>query len=170
VLSRGRDLLCWSVSSNPFREIAEADSLGENAEPEPSQNPAQEASATMTETALPPRNFSIALEDRMRAFVNGPPAYMRRKRRIEDLADAIGDALLEIERGAVPDAEALARRTGKSLATLNELIAVHNRYYPCEANLPLDPRTGALLERGSPWAPLPAATKESLLAAARARR
>ncbi len=31
---------------------------------------------------------------------------------------------------------------------LNELIDKHNRYYPIEANLPIDVRTGRLLDRG----------------------
>jgi hypothetical protein len=37
---------------------------------------------------------------------------------------------------------------------LNRLIDEHNRYYPIERNLPMDPRSGALLVKGEPWRPL----------------
>jgi hypothetical protein len=153
------------MSSQPFRELpTEApDSAPDVPQPEPAAN------NPSGETALPPRNFTIPLEERVRALVTGPPAYMRRKRRIEDLGEAIGQALLDAERATIPDVEAHRIRLGRELARLNELIAVHNRYYPCEANLPLDPQTGALLERGEPWSPLPVATFEDLLASARAR-
>ena len=36
-----------------------------------------------------------------------------------------------------------------------------------EANLPIDPRTGKLLDRGAPWRPLAAVTLDALLARAR---
>ena len=51
--------------------------------------------------------------------------------------------------------------------SLNELIAKHNRYYPIEANLPMELRTGRLIERGVPWRPMPAVTAADLLARAR---
>lgn len=40
----------------------------------------------------------------------------------------------------------------------------HNRFYPIEANLPLDPRTGVLMERGGreSWKPLPPWTFDAL--------
>ena len=52
----------------------------------------------------------------------------------------------------------------------NDLIGRHNRYYPIEANLPIDVRSGKLLERGAPWRPLPAVTMDELLARAAAGR
>ena len=45
-------------------------------------------------------------------------------------------------------------RITEDLARLNDLIGRHNRYYPIEANLPIDVRTGRLLDRGAPWRPL----------------
>jgi hypothetical protein len=56
------------------------------------------------------------------------------------------------------------------LALLNDLIARHNRYYPIEANLAIDVRTGRLLERGAPWRPLPSVSAADLLARAADRR
>ena len=50
------------------------------------------------------------------------------------------------------------------LALLNDLIGRHNNYYPIEANLPVDVRTGRLLERGMPWRPLSSVTPQDLLA------
>jgi hypothetical protein len=38
--------------------------------------------------------------------------------------------------------------------------------YPCEANLPLDPRTGEMLERGTPWRPMRRFTLDALIASA----
>jgi len=52
------------------------------------------------------------------------------------------------------------------LAKLNDLIARHNRYYPIEANLPIEVRSGRLLERGRPWQPPVAVTTADLLARA----
>ncbi len=57
-----------------------------------------------------------------------------------------------------------------ALALLNDLVARHNRYYPIEANLAVDVRTGRLLERGVPWHPTPPITAADLLARARAMR
>jgi len=52
------------------------------------------------------------------------------------------------------------------LALLNDLIDRHNRYYPIEAQLPVDVRTRRLVERGAPWQPLPSVTAADLLARA----
>jgi len=37
------------------------------------------------DTVAPPRNFTLLLEERLRAYAQGVPGYMRRRRRIEDL-------------------------------------------------------------------------------------
>jgi hypothetical protein len=117
----------------------------------------------LIETAAPPRNFTLSLEERLRAYAQGVPSYIRRLRRIEDL-----EARLILKLGAAGSvAAALAEaEIVDELAQLNDLIARHNRYYPIEANLPIDVRSGRLLERGAPWRPLPSVTAADLLARA----
>lgn len=117
-------------------------------------------------TFAPARNFTIPLAARVRAAA-GPPAYSVRKRRIEDLEAQLVDAMAEAL-AVAPDV-ASARRlleadrsVARLLRELAELVVLHNRYYPVEANLPLDPKTGALLERGRPWEPLPPPSFEAL--------
>lgn len=118
-------------------------------------------------TAAPVRNFTIPLAERIRAL-GGPPAYVVRKKRIEDLTEKLVMRLVEAL--DVSDARAEALAEVLDLAPLNQLIDTHNRYYPAEANLPLSPATGEMLERGEPWKPMPRMTVESLLALARAAR
>ena len=125
-----------------------------------------------------PTTFKISLEARMRAAA-GIPAFMRRKRRIEDLEQALLEALDEVyeaelsEHGGDASAayEALAQRARKmDLALLNDLADRHNRYYPIEANLPHDVQTGRIMLGGRPWQPLPPFTGEVFLERWRARR
>jgi len=118
----------------------------------------------MADTASPPRNFTLTTAERVGAAIAGLPAYVRRLRAIEDLQarlvrrldDAWGDA--DEQRAFVAD-----------LARLNDLIDRHNRYYAAERNLPSDPRTGAVLDRGRPWRPLARVTVDDLRAAASGR-
>jgi hypothetical protein len=115
------------------------------------------------DTASPPRNFTLSVEERLRAYAQGPPGYMLRRRRIEDLEARL------IEKLAVAEAPAEMVATAEvveQLALLNDLIDKHNRYYPIEAQLPIDVRTRKLVERGAPWRPLPAVTAADLLARA----
>jgi hypothetical protein len=109
-----------------------------------------------------PVNFKISLDARVRAAA-GVPAYMRRKRRIEDLEEAMRQALVEVYQQALEDNggdEAAAKSTMQQraremdLGLLNDLIDRHNRYYPIEANLPTDVKTGKLMSLGKPWEPL----------------
>jgi len=118
----------------------------------------------VVDTAVPERNFSLSVDDRLRAFAQGPPAYMRRRRAIEDLQAGLSRKLAEFGGDSVQMAEMVA-----DLARLNDLIDKHNRYYPIEANLPIEVRTGRLLERGVPWRPLPSVTAADLVARAAAR-
>jgi hypothetical protein len=111
----------------------------------------------VVDTAVPERNFSLSVADRLRAYAQGPPAYMRRRRAIEDLQAGLSRKLAEFGGDSVTLAEVVA-----DLARLNDLIDKHNRYYPIEANLPVDPRTGALLDRGGPWRPLARVTFDDL--------
>lgn len=113
------------------------------------------------DTASPPRNFTLTVEERLRAYAQGPPGYVRRRRRIEDLEARLIQKLT----GAEPFVEvASSAEFVEQLALLNELIEKHNRYYPIEANLPIDVRTGRLIDRGVPWRPLPFLTAADLLA------
>jgi hypothetical protein len=80
--------------------------------------------------------------------VGGPTAWMRRLREIEDatadherrLADAWRELALECS------GDEFARRwrevaRGWTFYGVNDLIARHNRNFPAEARLPMDPRT-----------------------------
>lgn len=120
-------------------------------------------------TFAPVRNFTISLQDRIRA-ADGPPAYMRRKRAIEDLEESLLNAVRALVRklAGTPDLEHAvleAARLRLDVREINRLIDTHNRYYPIEANLPMHPKTGALVERGGmPWRPLAPITIEDIVA------
>lgn len=115
------------------------------------------------DTVVPPRNFTLTADDRVRAYTQGVPGYIRRRRRIEDLEAQLVAALAAAED---PSQAVTSRRVTADLAALNDLIARHNRYYPIEARLPIEVRTGRLLDRGVPWRPLPPVTAADLLARA----
>ncbi|HVV52982.1 MAG TPA: hypothetical protein VHO06_25200 [Polyangia bacterium] len=102
------------------------------------------------EAGAPLGNFKLSVDARLRAYAQGVPAYLRRRRRIEDLTARLRERLV-----AAPDEAAGAAEVAAELALLNDLIARHNRFYPIEADLAVDVRTGRLLERGLPWRPLP---------------
>jgi hypothetical protein len=107
------------------------------------------------ETAAPARNFTVSFEQRLRAATGGPPAYLRRKRAIEDLRESIVRGLAE---------HCASTTYSGEIERLCELVARHNRWYPIEANLPVHPRTGELLERtGEPWRPMDVPTLEELV-------
>jgi len=125
------------------------------------------------ESMAPALNFKIPLAARVRAAA-GVPACFLRKRRIEDLEAS----LLRIMRELLDDASAGAARKAaamdedvvRGLSELARLVAAHNRYYPIEANLPMSPRTGRLMERGQPWLPLDEPSFEALFARATRER
>jgi hypothetical protein len=120
----------------------------------------------MQASAAPARNFSLSLEDRLRAMAGGPRAYMRRRRRIEDLESEIVQDIVGLGEF---DANSLPEWVRKKIDILNDLIDRHNRYFPIEANLPLDPRTGAMLELGRPWKPMARAVPWEFCRLARGR-
>jgi hypothetical protein len=105
------------------------------------------------------RNFRPSV-DSFVVSLGGPPAYMRRLREIE-LETAAHERTLEVAWRSLgestADAEAFAR--GWTAAAerwrfdaINELIDKHNRYYPAESRLPMDPRTGDfVLVAGRPY-------------------
>jgi hypothetical protein len=117
----------------------------------------------LVDTVAPPRNFTLSIEDRLRAYAQGAPGYIRRRRRIEDLEEQL---VRRLAAAVDPAVEARSVEVVADLALLNDLIGKHNRYYPIEANLPVDVRTGRLLERGRPWRPLAAVTGAELVARA----
>lgn len=95
------------------------------------------------------RNFSLAA-DRYALSLAGPPAHSRRLREIEDEIAAheerLAAAWVELIESHRDDPAAFAR-AWRALAgrwhfdAVNELIERHNRFYPAEARLPMDPRT-----------------------------
>lgn len=94
------------------------------------------------------RNFRPDVDATIRGL-SGPPIWMRRLRAIEDELDRhereLAEAWQELA-AEVPDAAELARRwralaEAWSFAAVNELIERHNRNFPAEARLPMDPKT-----------------------------
>jgi hypothetical protein len=129
-------------------------------------------------SADPIRNFTLKTEERIRALTIGVPAYSARKRKIEDQEAAMVRELVAlhaklaakeqpadaIERALRAAAAAFRRR----LEELNKLVETHNRYFPIEANLPLNLRR-EYVAYGRPWKPEEPYTADRLLALARAR-
>ncbi|HEY1696205.1 MAG TPA: hypothetical protein VGG39_28760 [Polyangiaceae bacterium] len=129
------------------------------------------------DTASPQRNFTLATEERVRAIAAGAPAFTKRLRAIEDLEEGIVRVIVERCREAAPGtsrerltAHARASAPLRALERLNDLVGRHNRYYPIEANLPMRPPTGELMDRtGERWRPMPLRSLEELVARALAR-
>ena len=122
-------------------------------------------------TAKLPRNFSLGTAESIRALTIGVPSYAARKRRIEDLLEDLTEHLREalakfgLASPASRHEAALALAATLDLSKVNALVEAHNRYDPIEANLPVDPRTGAyLVKRGTPFEPEPAVTPARLVA------
>ena len=94
------------------------------------------------------RNFRPDAESGVRAL-GGPTAWMRRLRAIEDQVDQherqLGEAWRRLAEEVADPAEFAAgwREAAASwnFAEVNELIERHNRNFPAEARLPMDPRT-----------------------------
>jgi hypothetical protein len=94
------------------------------------------------------RNFRPDAESAVRAL-GGPTIWMRRLRAIEDAVDQNERQLDEAWRALaaeVKDPAAFAAAWHElagnwSFAQVNDLIERHNRNFPAEARLPMDPRT-----------------------------
>jgi hypothetical protein len=94
------------------------------------------------------RNFRPDAESGVRAL-GGPTMWMRRLRAIEDAVDQhdrqLGEAWRTIAAEHEEPAEFSAAWRGLaeswSFAQVNDLIERHNRNFPAEARLPMDPRT-----------------------------
>jgi hypothetical protein len=89
------------------------------------------------------------------AALGGPTAWMRRLRAIEEEIEEHERQLAEAWHALALEASAdefaeLWRRTAErwSFATVNELIERHNRHFPAEAKLPMDPRTRDFVKIG----------------------
>lgn len=101
-------------------------------------------------TPLPqrPRNFRPDPAAGVQAL-GGPTAWMRRLRAIEDaveqhelrLGEARRELALELEDPADFAAAWRELADNWSFARVNDLIERHNRNFPAEARLPMDPRT-----------------------------
>src|SRR5262249_18162085 len=91
-----------------------------------------------------------------------PPPWSLRLRRIEELVAAIVRALTTM-RAEGHALDRFPRELERRLETLNELVRAHNAYYPIEANLPRDLRTGGLMDMGNPWEPMNRFSAEALL-------
>ena len=120
--------------------------------------PRNESSPSALNSADPSRNFTLTVDERIRALTIGVPAWAARKRKIEDDQQRLVGELVELH-----DALSARKRTGDEielallraaaaldLTKLNELVRSHNRYYPIEANLPMD-RHGNYLAYGRVW-------------------
>jgi hypothetical protein len=97
----------------------------------------------LTGSALPRRIRRFRTEaDRYLASLGGPLPYMQRLRLIDEAIEEHAERLAAAyaERGDDPDEW---RRTAErwNFAEVNDLIERHNRYYPIEARLAMDPRT-----------------------------
>jgi hypothetical protein len=128
------------------REEREAERLGADLEGSP-----------VTGRPLPRRlrNFSPSVEGYARS-VAGPPAYARRLRQIEEEIaqhlERLQLAWLDLCR-AVGDPDERERRWRElaqrwSFDAVNDLIDRHNRWYPVEARLAMNPRTGDFVPVG----------------------
>ena len=95
------------------------------------------------------RNFKPAV-DKYVASLGGPLVYLQRLRQIEnETADheerlaAVWRALADSSRNPAAFAERWRRTAERwNFTAVNELIERHNRWYPAEARLPMDPRSG----------------------------
>jgi hypothetical protein len=79
--------------------------------------------------------------DRYLASLGGPLPFMRRLRQIDDDIEALTARLAQLhaERKDAASWRRLAERW--DFGEVNDLIDRHNRWYPIEARLPMDPRT-----------------------------
>ena len=94
----------------------------------------------------------IPTDLRMRALaIGGAPAWSRRLKRMDTLIDRAHDELEATWRALAETwrrtparfaAEWREHAAGYDFSAINELVRRHNLYFPAEANLAMDPRTG----------------------------
>jgi hypothetical protein len=87
--------------------------------------------------------------DRYLAALGGPLPYMRRLRLIEQETETQLELLAEARRSFRGDAAGWRAHVASwDFGELNELIERHNRFYPIEARLAMDPRTRDFVKIG----------------------
>lgn len=126
---------------------------------------------TARSSADPIRNFTLSVDERIRALTIGAPAWALRKRKIEDAEDQWVATLVELREKleaqglAKADVEQTIRQKAATFdyRRVNELVQQHNRWYPIEANLRIDPKSGGYLVYGRPWLPESVFTVERIL-------
>jgi hypothetical protein len=106
------------------------------------------------------RNFRPDASAQLTA-IGGPLAWMRRLRKIELALEEhearLREAWDELHDECAGDDERLAREWQRlaetwDLSDVNDLIDRHNRHFPAEARLPMNPRTGDfVLVNGRPY-------------------
>ena len=80
--------------------------------------------------------------DRYLASLGGPLPYMQRLRQIDDAIEAHTTRLASAYEEQGGDADAWRRLAERwDFGEVNDLIERHNRWYPVEARLAMDPRT-----------------------------
>lgn len=88
------------------------------------------------------RNFSADASGYL-ASLGGPRPYMTRLREIARLTAEHEESLAAVYDELGGDEAAWADvAAGWDFSEVNDLIARHNRWYPAESRLPMDPRTG----------------------------
>jgi len=94
------------------------------------------------------RNFRVEADNYL-ASLGGPLPYMQRLREIELGIERHLGRLAEAYAEHHGDAEAWRRVAARwDFADVNDLIDKHNRYYPIEARLRMDPRTRDFVKVG----------------------
>jgi hypothetical protein len=106
------------------------------------------------------RNFRPDASAQLTA-IGGPLAWMRRLRKIElalqEHETRLREVWDELEAECEGDRERFAREwraraEGWDFGDVNDLIERHNRHYPAESRLPMNPRTGDfVLINGRPY-------------------
>jgi hypothetical protein len=91
------------------------------------------------------RNFR-AEADMYLASLGGPLPYMRRLREIEALTESHLERLAAAHAEHPDDWAGVAERW--DFSDVNELIEKHNRFFPIESRLPMDPRTRDFVKVG----------------------
>ena len=79
--------------------------------------------------------------DRYLASLGGPLPFMRRLRQIDDEIESLTIRLAQAYAERKDDAAWRRLVERWDFGEVNELIERHNRWYPIEARLPMDPRT-----------------------------
>ena len=94
------------------------------------------------------RNFQPEA-DLYLASLGGPLPYMQRLRRIDEETDAVREQLAEAYAEQRHDPAAWRRIAARwDFGEINDLIERHNRWFPVESRLPMDPRSRDFVKIG----------------------